>query len=47
MFGELCPGVIAELVNFVSSSSEKPQDSFYAAMEEDIINLIKEMAAEE
>ena len=47
MFGELCPGVIAELVNFVSSSAEKPQDSFYAAMEEDIINLIKEMAAEE
>lgn len=47
MFGELCPAVIAELVSFISDSPERPPDSFFTSMEEDITNLIKDMAAED
>jgi cytochrome b involved in lipid metabolism len=47
MFGDLCAAVIAELVNFIEESPESPDDSFYKALEEDVANLIKEMAAEE
>jgi hypothetical protein len=47
MFGDLCHTVIAELVSYILDSPEGPADSFYTAMEEDLANLIKEMAAEE
>jgi hypothetical protein len=47
MFGELCPGVVAELVAFIGNCSEKPGDNFFTSMEDDIATLIKEMAAEE
>ena len=47
MFGELCPAVIAELVSFIEDSPETPPESFYSALEEDVTNLIKEMAAED
>jgi len=47
MFGELCPGVVAELVSFIGGCPEKPGENFFTAMEDDIATLIKEMAAEE
>jgi len=47
MFGELCPAVIAELVSVIQESPDKPDEGFFTSMEEDISNLIKEMAAEE
>lgn len=47
MFGELCPAVIAELVSFIEDSPETPEENFYSTLEEDVTNLIKEMAAEE
>ena len=47
MFGELCPAVIAELVSFIEESPETPDESFFSALEEDVTNLIKEMATEE
>jgi len=47
MFGDLCPAVVAELVSYISESSERPSDSFFNSMEEDISNLLKEMAVED
>ena len=47
MFGELSPGVIAELACFIGNCPEKPSENFFTAMEDDIATLIKEMAAEE